>query len=107
MKYWSEEDEQWVSEDLSNLLASEPPVRVQRSVRTRTMNQEEIRSKRQYACDVGHNAGQCVGNMCNYALNETLTKEEKLQRMQQSLSVAKREMAELEGIARDLMAGVS
>ena len=33
MKYWSEEDEQWVAEDLSNCLPSEPPVRSSERVR--------------------------------------------------------------------------
>lgn len=71
------------------------------------MDKEEIRSKRQYACDVGHNAGQCIGNMCNIALDDSKTAEEKRERMKHSLHVARREIAELEGIARQLMESVA
>ena len=71
------------------------------------MNKDEIRSKRQYACDVGHNAGQCIGNMCNIALDDSKTAEEKRDRMKQSLNVARREISELEGIASQLMASVA
>ncbi len=71
------------------------------------MDKEEIRSKRQYVCDVGHNAGQCIGNMCNILLDDNRTNDEKRERMKQSLHVARREISELEGIARVLMEQVS
>lgn len=71
------------------------------------MDKEEIRSKRQYVCDVGHNAGQCIGNMCNIAMDDSRTPDEKRERMKQSLHVARREIAELEGIARQLMESVA
>ena len=71
------------------------------------MTRDEITSKRQYACDVGHNAGQCIGNMCNYLMDESRTREEKKARMEQSLNVAKREIAELETIAEELINQVS
>lgn len=108
MRYLSEEDEQWVAEDFATGLPSKPPVRLQRRVRTRPMmTQDEIRSKRQYACDVGHNAGNCIGNMCNYLMDDQRTNEQKRERMQQSLNVAEREISELQSIARELMAQVS
>jgi hypothetical protein len=45
--------------------------------------------------------------MCNYLLDNSRTREQKRERMEQSLSVAKREIAELETIARELLNEVS
>lgn len=72
MKYLSEEDEQWVAEDLSNCLPSEPPVRVQPVV-TRLEWSKATNIERNAAC-----AAFMPASEINPIRSYYLTKEGKL-----------------------------
>ena len=45
------------------------------------LTKDELLSRRQYACDVGRNAGNSVGEMVNAVLSTERTTAEKLKRL--------------------------
>jgi hypothetical protein len=65
------------------------------------LTKDELLSRRQYACDIGRNAGNSVGEMVNAVLNPESTPAEKLKRLDECTRVAKSEMSELQAIMRE------
>jgi hypothetical protein len=65
------------------------------------LTKDELLSRRQYACDVGRNAGNSVGEMVNAVLSTERTTAEKLKRLEECARVANGEMSELRAIIRE------
>ena len=65
------------------------------------LTKDDILGKRTYSCEIGRNAGNSVGEMCNAVLSDERPMAWRLKRLDECARVANSEMRELQQIMRE------